>query len=99
MTGAADFFRSGLDQMIDVRHPLAILASGMPWQELEASVASVLANRVRSGKKIEGSDLFGPVGGIANPGSSGGRPRISLRGMISLLYLKHPFNESDEGVV
>ena len=97
MTDAADFFRSRLDQMIDLRHPLAILASRMPWQELEASMASVLANRVRSGKKIEGSDLFGPVRGIANPGSSGGRPRISLRLMISLLYLKHAFNESDEG--
>jgi IS5 family transposase len=99
MTDAADFFRSRLDQMIDLRRPLAILASRTPWQELEASVAKVLANRVRSGKKIEESDLFGPVSGIANPGSSGGRPRIPLRLMISLLYLKHAFNESDEGVV
>ena len=99
MTDAADFFRSRLDQMIDLRHPLAILASRMPWQELEANIAGVLASRVRSGKKIEGSDLFGPVSGIAKPGSSGGRPRIALRVMISLLYLKHAFNESDEGVV
>jgi len=30
MTDAADFFRSRLDQMIDLRHPLAILASRMP---------------------------------------------------------------------
>ncbi len=99
MTDAADFFRNRLYQMIDLLHPLAILASRMPWQELEASMASVLANRVRWGKKIEGSDLFRPISGIANPGSSGGRPRVSLRLMISLLYLKHAFNESDEGVV
>lgn len=35
------------------------------------------------------------VGGI----SLAGRPRVPLRLMISLLYLKHAFNESDEGVV
>lgn len=34
-----DFFRNRLDQMIDLRHPLAVLASRMPWQEIEASLA------------------------------------------------------------
>lgn len=32
-----DFFRNRLDQMIDLRHPLAVLANRMPWQEIEAS--------------------------------------------------------------
>jgi len=31
--------------------------------------------------------------------SNVGRLRVPLRTMISLLYLKHTFNESDEGVV
>ena len=26
-----DFFRARLDQMIDLRHPLAVLATRMPW--------------------------------------------------------------------
>jgi IS5 family transposase len=39
MSFEADFFRSRLDQMIDLRSPLAILASRMPWQEIEASLA------------------------------------------------------------
>ena len=30
MTDEVDFFRSRLDQMIDLRHPLAVLASRMP---------------------------------------------------------------------
>ena len=30
-----DFFRSRIDQMIDLRHPLAVLASRMPWQQIE----------------------------------------------------------------
>jgi transposase InsO family protein len=35
MTDTADFFRSRLDQMIDLRHPLSVLACRMPWQEVE----------------------------------------------------------------
>ena len=27
-----DFFRSRIHQMIDLRHPLAVLASRMPWK-------------------------------------------------------------------
>ncbi|MCX7249935.1 MAG: hypothetical protein NTX37_00255 [Burkholderiales bacterium] len=42
MSDTADFFRSRLDQMIDLRHPLAVLASRMPWQEIEASVIAPL---------------------------------------------------------
>ncbi|MCE2660018.1 MAG: IS5 family transposase [Rubrivivax sp.] len=100
MTDAADFFRSRLDQMIDLRHPLAVLASRMPWQEIEASIAHAFAKKVRAGKQIEDSDLFGTVVGVAPGGiSPAGRPRVPLRLMISLLYLKHAFNESDEGVV
>ena len=38
-----DFFRARLENMIDLRHPLAVLARRMPWQTLEA----VLAPRVR----------------------------------------------------
>lgn len=34
-----DFFRNRLGQMIDLRHPLAVLANRMPWQEIEASLA------------------------------------------------------------
>jgi IS5 family transposase len=34
-----DFFRSRIDHMIDLRHPLAVLSSRMPWQQIEASLA------------------------------------------------------------
>jgi hypothetical protein len=33
-----DFLRNRLDQMIDLRHPLAVLAKRMPWQEIEVSL-------------------------------------------------------------
>ncbi len=47
-----DFFRNRLDQMIDLRHPLAVLANRMPWQEIGASLIHRFARQVRTGKKI-----------------------------------------------
>jgi IS5 family transposase len=100
MIDASDFFRGRIDQMIDLRHPLAVLASRMPWQEIEASLASRFARRVREGRRLEGVDLFGPSVQVVGVGvSKAGRPRLPMRLMISLLYLKHAFNESDESVV
>lgn len=100
MSPVDDFFRSRLDQMIDLRHPLVILASRMPWQEIEASLAHQFARQVKAGKSVQDIGLFGAQtlrvgGGVSNAG----RPRLPIRLMVSLLYLKHAFNESDEGVV
>jgi hypothetical protein len=65
-----DFFRNRLDQMIDFRHPLAVLANRMPWQEFEASLPQRWARQVKAGKKIEGLDLFGPVSVVAGGGNN-----------------------------
>ena len=47
-----DFFRNRLDQMIDLRHPLAILANRMPWQEIEASLAQCWARQFKRMRKV-----------------------------------------------
>jgi len=100
MEPTADFFRSRLDHMIELRHPLAVLASRMPWQEIEASIAHLFARKVREGRKLEDVDLFGTTSSLVGSGiSHAGRPRLPMRLMVSLMYLKHAFNESDEGVV
>lgn len=99
MNPTDDFFRSRLDQMIDLRHPLCILGSHIPWQEIEASLAHRLAKAARSGKSLKDMDLFGAVPVMAGGVSPAGRPRLPFRLMVSLLYLKHAYNESDEGVV
>ncbi len=92
-----DFFRARLDSMIDMRHPLAVLATRMPWTEIEASLAPLLAHKDRSGRVIQDADLFGPTAQLAGAGlSNAGRPRLPLRLMVALLYLKHAFNLSDE---
>ena len=94
-----DFFRARLDHMIDLRNPLVILASRLPWQQLEAVVSHLFARKSRSDQAVPDLDLFGECPTPRGRQSHAGRPRVPLRTMISLLYLKHAFNESDERVV
>ena len=95
-----DFFRARLDAMIDLRHPLAVLATRMPWAQIEASLAPVFAHKDRAGRRLEGMDLFGPTVALAGAGvSPAGRPRLPIRLMVALLYLKHAYNLSDDGVI
>ena len=95
-----DFFRSRLDAMIDLKHPLAVLATRLPWGAIEAAVAPKLARQVLPAKRKTGADLLGAYdvefgGGV----SAAGRPRLPVRLMASLLYLKNSFNLSDEELV
>jgi IS5 family transposase len=95
-----DFFRARLDQMIDLRHPLAVLANRLPWAQIEAALAPAFARRNRQGQAVAGSDLFGTSLQIAGAGlSAAGRPRLPIHLMAALLYLKHAFNLSDEELV
>ncbi len=98
--GTDDFFRARLETMIDLRHPLAVLATRMPWAQIEASLAPLLAHRDRPGRHVADVDLFGQTIELAGAGpSAAGRPRLPIRLMVSLLYLKHAYNESDETLV
>lgn len=95
-----DFFRSRLDAMIDLRHPLAVLATRLPWAEVEAMLAPLFAHKDRAGSVVEEESLFGPGMTLAGSGvSNAGRPRLPIRLMASLLYLKNSFNLSDEELV
>lgn len=83
-----DFFRMRIDHQIDLRHPLAVLASRMPWQALEAQVAEIIARnakrKARVGEDMPDLDLFGEQPQKRSRVSAAGRPRIPLRVMISL---------------
>jgi len=95
-----DFFRARLDTMIDMRHPLAVLSTRMPWAEIEASLAPMFAHKERTGRVVEDADMFGPAMALEGAGiSNRGRPRLPIRLMVALLYLKHAYGESDESVV
>ncbi len=39
-----DFFHARLDHMIDMGHPLAVLARRTPWAQIEASLAPLFAH-------------------------------------------------------
>jgi len=96
----ADLFRQPLAEMIDLRHPLAVLASRLPWTQIEAALAPHFARQVREGRAIAQDDLFGPSVQVAGAGvAAAGRPRLPIRLMASLLYLKHAFKLSDEELV
>ena len=55
--------------------------------------------KARAGVAMPDLDLFGQAPVVIARKSNSGRPRVALRIMIALLYLKHAFNESDEGVL
>lgn len=95
----ADFFRARIDAMINLNDPLAVLARRLPWDQIEAALAPMFARRDRAGVTSTNVDLFGPSLAVAGGGpSNAGRPRLPIRLMASLLYLKHCFNLSDEEV-
>lgn len=89
-----------LDGMVDPRHPRTVLARCMPWSQIDASLALLFAREARMGRSREHADMFGPTLAAAAGGvSRSGRRRLSTRLIVSLLYVKHAFDESDESVV
>lgn len=95
-----DFFRARLQSMIDPRHPLAVLASRLPWPGIETALSAKFAREDRAPRSETVDGLFGTEtiecgGGI----SSAGRSRLPIRLMAGLLYLKNSFNLSDEELV
>ena len=82
-----DFFRPRLDAMINLKHPLAVLAAPLQWAAIEVAVAPKLARQVLPGKRLDGTDLLSDYatefGGGISPAA---RPRLLIRLMTSLLY-------------
>jgi Transposase domain (DUF772) len=92
-----DFFRCRIDAMINLRDPLAVLATRLPWAQIEALLAPRFEHLVREGDTLQRSDLLGPMQVVVGAGQSpAGRPRLPIRLMVSLVYLKHSYNLSDE---
>lgn len=69
-----DFFRSRIDHMIDLRHPLAVLSSRMPWQQIEASLSHLFMRKARNGVAMPDLDLFGEAAPVVARQSNAGRP-------------------------
>ena len=95
-----DFFRSRIDAMINLNDPLAVLATRLPWNQIETSVSTKFEHQNRTGHILKDQDMFGTTETLVGAGrSNAGRPKLPIRLMASLLYLKHSFNLSDEELV
>ena len=95
-----DFFRSRIDAMINLNDPLAVLAARLPWNQIETAVAAKFERQNRTGEILKAQDMFGTTETVIGAGrSNAGRPKLAIRLMASLIYLKHSFNLSDEELV
>ena len=77
-----------------------VLAARLPWARIEEALARKFERQERPFQQELAGDLFGDAvvefgGGVSNAG----RPRLGIRLMASLLYLKNSFNLSDEELV
>lgn len=96
---ADNFFRARLNQMIDLQTPLALLAKHLPWDAIEARITPLLSHKNRSGYLKHLLDLLGFHQQLVAAGTCAtARIRLSVRLMVSLLYSKYTYNESDEGL-
>ncbi len=86
--------------MVEHKHPLVILRKRLPWAAIEQALAPHFARQARPGTKQVTQDLLGAhevkFGNGISPAS---RPRLSIRLMASLQYLKNSFNLSEEELV
>lgn len=90
---AIDFFRGRIDAMINLNDPLAVLAARLPWKQIESAVAAKFDHQNRIGQVLKSQDMFGTTETLVGAGrSNAGRPKLRIRLMASLLYLKHSFN-------
>jgi IS5 family transposase len=85
----ADFFHARIDAMINLSDPLAVLARRLPWDQIKAATLAKFEREDRPGRVLEGQDMFGVTQVREGAGvSNAGRPKLPIRLMASLVYLK-----------
>ena len=77
-----------------------MLATRLPWNQIETAVAAKFEHQNRAGEILKAQDMLGATETVIGAGrSNAGRPKLAIRLMASLIYLKHSFNLSDEELV
>ena len=78
MMQTEDLFRAPLDAMIDLNHPLAVLAMRIPWPLLEAELVPIWRRPSRVGVIEDGGTLLAESGGTIHVSgvSYASRPRL-----------------------
>jgi transposase, IS5 family len=97
---AADFFRSRIDAMINLKTPWRCWQVGCRGVKSKRQCRRSLSEIITQGRYWKAQDMFGTTETVIGAGrSNAGRPKLPIRLMASLLYLKHSFNLSDEELV
>lgn len=97
-----DFFRARLQTMIDLRHPLAVLAARLPRPGIEAALSVKFEREDRAPKSETIGGLFGVEaidsgGGISSAGRPRrrGRPPIGVSRMLRMYFLQQWYTLAD----
>lgn len=84
--------------MLNLSDPLAVLATRFPWDQIEATLAQKFEHQHAPAKFSKARTCLATT--LVGAGrSNAGHPKLPVRLMASLLYLKHSFNLSDEELV
>lgn len=95
-----DFFRNRIDATFNLNDSLVVLVTRLPCSQIEAGMAPKCGHQNRVGQVRQSEDMFGTTQAVMGGGrSNAGRPRLAIRLMASLLYLKGSFSLSDEELV
>jgi IS5 family transposase len=70
-----DFFRSRIDAMINLNDPLAVLATRLPWNQIEVAIAAKFEHQNRVGQVLQCEDMFGTTQTMIGGGRSNAGPR------------------------
>lgn len=52
-----DFFRSRIDAMINLTDPLAVLATRLPWNQIETALAKKFEHETQTDQIIKAQDI------------------------------------------
>jgi hypothetical protein len=76
---------------------LVVLSKRLPWAAIKQALAAHFEREPRSGTGVSAPDLLGEHEVEFGHGiSPAGRPRLQVRLMVGLQYLKNAFNLGDE---
>ena len=93
-------FFSTLRDLIDLRHPLAVLYHRVDWNKIHQDLKPLIVRKPSLQKIVETGSLFeNEIFSFKAKPSHAGRPRIDLQILIALTYLKHAFNLSDDALI
>ena len=93
-----ELFRSRLEEMIDLHHPLAKLADHLSWNQIESAVAPSFSHKPLVGKAKINDGLFGPTLELSGGGISDVALVACMRKFLIILHARVKTNKPWDAV-